>query len=373
MTANDSNTHVQLINLVKTYPNTIMPALDNVSAKFQRGKVHSIIGRSGAGKSTLLRCLNHLDIPDSGQILVDGEDLVALSSYNRRSVLRTIGTVFQKFNLLSRRTVLENVMLPLEWGKVDPLQAQEKAMVMIEKVGLKGFENRYPPQLSGGQCQRVAIARALVTDTKLLLCDEFTSALDPETSLEVLELLWHLNQSLEVTVVLITHDMSVVREVSDFVYVMDAGKIVESGPFKDILIHPIHHITKSLLRSELMKSLPPQLEEKLQVSPVTSSDQVLIRLIFFGEATQRPVIADLIKSHDISINILAGGLNHVRGMTFGSLLVSIPQDPEIQQVALTHFSQNDIAVEIIGYLPKGSSFLEVDRASDINSGDFKND
>jgi len=351
------DSHVQLINLVKTYPNARVPALDNVSAMFERGKVHSIIGRSGAGKSTLLRCLNHLDIPDSGQILVDGADLVALSSQMRRLVLKTIGTVFQKVNLLSRRTVLENVLLPLEWLKENPAQARLKALDMIEKVGLKGYEDRYPAQLSGGQCQRVAIARALVTDTKLLLCDEFTSALDPETSLEVLELLWHLNQTLGVTIVLITHDMSVVREVSDFVYVMDEGKIVEHGAFKDILIHPQHPITKLLLRGELMKGLPPQLEEYLHADPLSGEDQALMRLIFFGESTQRPVIADLIKSHDISINILAGGLNHIRGMTFGSLLVSMPQDPELQRTALAHFAKNDITVELLGYLPLGTSFL----------------
>lgn len=373
MTNTDRDIHVHLINLMKNYPNASMPALDNVSATFERGKVHSIIGRSGAGKSTLLRCLNYLELPDSGEILVDGANLVTLSSQNRRSVLKNIGTVFQKVNLLSRRTVLENVLLPLEWLKEKPDQARVKALDMIEKVGLKGYEDRYPTQLSGGQCQRVAIARALVTDTKLLLCDEFTSALDPETSLEVLELLWHLNQTLGVTIVLITHDMTVVREVSDFLYVMDAGKIVEHGAFKDILIHPRHLITKSLLRGELMKGLPPQIEGYLHPEPQSTEDQVLMRLIFFGEATQRPVIAELIKSHDISINILAGALNHVRGMTFGSLLISMPQKIELQQAATAHFAKNGITVEQLGYLPMGTSFLGTKQIFDVQNRENSHD
>lgn len=353
MTTNSpSPYHVILQNLMKSYESSSTPALYDVNAQFERGKIHSIIGRSGAGKTTLLRCLNGLESPDSGSILIDNQDLTDLKNPQRRRILQTIGTVFQKFNLLSRRTVLENALLPLEWLGIKHSQAHLKALDLLEKVGLKGLEHRYPAQLSGGQCQRVAIARALVTDTRLLLCDEFTSALDPETSLEVLNLLWHLNQTMGVTVILITHDMSVVREVSDFVYVMERGKIVESGSFQSILLHPSHPTTKSLLRGELMKDLPASIADQLQPISQAETDQLLLQLIFFGEATQRPVIADLIQSHQIAVNILAGGLNHVRGMTFGALLVSIPQGKDQRLKALKHFEENDVIVESLGYLPK---------------------
>lgn len=348
-----STPHVVLNNLTKFYDASPVPALHNVSASFERGKIHSIIGRSGAGKTTLLRCLNGLESPDSGDLLIDEQNLTTLTTQQRRRLLHTIGTVFQKFNLLSRRTVLENVLLPLEWQGNSAPQARYKALTLLEKVGLKGFEDRYPAQLSGGQCQRVAIARALVTDTKLLLCDEFTSALDPKTSLDVLNLLWQLNQTMGVTIILITHDMAVVREISDFVYVMENGEIVESGSFRSILLHPVHPTTKSLLRAELMKDLPAPIANQLHPESHAATDQLLLQLTFFGEATQRPVMAELIQSHQIAVNILAGGLNHRRGITFGALIISIPQEETLRQKALDHFATNDIIVEVLGYLPTG--------------------
>lgn len=328
-------------------------ALEDVSASFERGKIHSIIGRSGAGKSTLLRCLNHLETPDRGDILINGHDFLKGDRVQTRTLLRSMGTIFQKFNLLSRRTVLENILLPLEWmWDFSKKESQDKARSLIRQVGLEGLENRYPGQLSGGQCQRVAIARALATDATLLLCDEFTSALDPETSLEILSLLRQINQSLRVTIILITHDMSVVREVSDFVYVMEQGRIVESGELEQVLLRPHHETTQSLLRGLFIKELPNHIQNQLQGEASTEGmSQALIRLIFSGKAAQRPIITDLIREKNVSVNILAGSLDHLRETVFGALLISIPNQGNQVATALNHFETYGVAAEVMGYLP----------------------
>lgn len=329
------------------------PALEDISASFERGKIHSIIGRSGAGKSTLLRCLNHLEIPDHGKIIINGYNFLNSNRTQTRTLLRSMGTIFQKFNLLSRRTVLENILLPLEWmGNASTKDSQNKAKFLIQQVGLEGLEDRYPTQLSGGQSQRVAIARALVTDATLLLCDEFTSALDPETSLEILSLLRQINQSLGVTIILITHDMSVVREVSDFVYVMERGRIVESGDLEQVLLHPQHEMTQSLLRGLFIKELPNHIQKKLQTeAPTDGMNQALIRLIFSGKAAQKPIITDLIREKNVSVNILAGSLDHLRETVFGALLISIPNQGNQVTTALDHFQIYGVAAEVMGYLP----------------------
>lgn len=267
-----------------------------------------------------------------------------------------MGTIFQTFNLLSRRTVLENIRLPLEWmGTVSSKESQNKVKSLIQQVGLAGLEDRYPAQLSGGQCQRIAIARALATDAKLLLCDEFTSALDPETSLEILSLLRQINQSLGVTIILITHDMSVVREVSDFVYVMERGCIVESGELEQVLLHPHHETTQSLLRGLFIKELPNHIQHQLQSeAPTGSASQALIRLIFSGQAAQRPIITDLIREKGVSVNIMAGSLDHLRETVFGALLISIPNHENQVATALDHFDKYGVAAEVMGYLPLDS-------------------
>lgn len=279
--------------------------------------------------------------------------MTAANSKERRQLLQSTGTIFQKFNLLSRRTVRDNIRLPLEWmGIGNTPESQKKIDFLINKMGLTGLEDRYPAQLSGGQCQRVAIARALATDAKILFCDEFTSALDPETSLEILSLLRDINQSLGVTIILITHDMSVVREVSDFVYVMDRGCVVEWGDLETVLLYPKHSTTQSLLRGLFIKELPHHLQEELcKEAPQGTSYDTIIQLIFSGQSAQKPIITDLIREKNISINILAGSLDHLRESVFGALLITIPEDPSHVAEAIHHFKNNGIAADIMGYIP----------------------
>lgn len=274
-----------------------------------------------------------------------------MSPSSRRLILKEIGSIFQQVNLLSRRTALENVMLPQEWQGIAYESAKIKARAVLDKVGLRAFADRYPSQLSGGQQQRVAIARALANDAKILLCDEFTSALDPETSLEILGLLRQLNKYLGVTIILITHDMNVVREVSDFVYVMDQGKIVEQNDVEQVLLHPQHITTKNLLAGLFVRELPHNLKHSLLVDPCDG--QIVIRLIFSGKSSQNPIIADFIRQHNIPINILAGSMDHLRETVFGTMLISASYNTATHDLMMGHFAKNGISAEIIGYLPSG--------------------
>jgi D-methionine transport system ATP-binding protein len=341
---------IQFSNVSKKYPGLTYPALDHINLALPKGKVIGIIGRSGAGKSTLMRCLNGLEQPDQGQITLDGIDLIRATGTQKQELLRSIGTVFQTFNLLARRTVYQNIALPMEWiGKVD----QEAIFRLCQLVGIKDKVNHYPAALSGGQRQRVAIARALAINPKLLLCDEFTSALDPETTLEILALLRQLNQNLDLSILMITHDMSVVREICDVVYVMDQGKIIESGTIEQILTHPQHGVTKSLLSSLFTKDLPHKLAENLSTAPIENGE-VIIRLIFSGKSAQRPIIADLIKQHDIAVNIIVGSLDHIRETAFGSLIIMLPFSQADLTTALNHFAQNEVSAEIVGYIRRTS-------------------
>jgi D-methionine transport system ATP-binding protein len=341
---------INITEISKTYPGASRPALDKVSAVFEAGKIHSIIGLSGAGKSTLMRCFNLLEKPDSGALTILGKDTSRLSSSEQRDLLCQVGTIFQSVNLLTRLTALENVMLPQQWRGVASESATLRARDLLIQVGLGGLEDRYPSQLSGGQRQRVAIARALANDAKILLCDEFTSALDPQTSLDILALLKALNRDLGVTIVLITHDMAVVREISDFVYVMEQGQFVEQGDLEQILLHPQQLTTKKLLANLFEKELPNHIKENLSESPVMGD--VLIRLVFSGKSSREPVIADLIKTHEVNLSILAGNMDHLRQSVFGTLLLSAPYSDPVLEKMMAHFSKHGVAAEILGYLAK---------------------
>lgn len=339
-------------HLTKKYPSSAIPILNRVSFDVQKGEICSVIGRSGAGKSTLLRCLNALESIDSGQIKIGATLLDAKDEKSRRLILKQVGTVFQTFNLLSRRTVLDNILLPAEWAGYPAKIAREKALFLAAKVGLEDKLLMYPGNLSGGQRQRVAIARALITDANLLLCDEFTSALDPETSLEILSLLRQLNKDLGVTIVLVTHDMSVVREVSDQVIVMEQGCIVEMGKVETVLLQPSHEVTRNLVRGLFIKQLPNDILNRLQNSAV--GGEILIQLVFSGVSARQPVITDLIRQFDVSVNILAGSLDHLKEASLGVLTISIPNEPVKVAKALEHFNTHQVAAEVLGYLAEGS-------------------
>ena len=347
---------VQLSDLCKSYSSSLgrLNVLDKICLSVQAGQIFGIIGRSGAGKSTLLRCLNCLEFPDSGEIYINQQSLLHSSAKQRRKILQKVGTVFQNFNLLSRRTVLQNIALPLECQGLSVKEIASKVQKVANLVGLNDKHNAYPSQLSGGQRQRVAIARAIVADVTLLLCDEFTSALDPETSLEILALLRQLNKQLGVTIILITHDMNVVREICDRVCVLEQGVVVEDDSIEKILLAAKHAITQSLVRNLLIKDLPHAITEIIHPKQ-KENDHVVLRLAFSAHSATQPIIASIITKFNIPVNIIAGGLDHVRELALGSLIVTLPAHPHLLDEILHYFSICNVTTEILGFIPDHDS------------------
>ncbi|MBX9697680.1 MAG: methionine ABC transporter ATP-binding protein [Alphaproteobacteria bacterium] len=318
-----------------------------------RGHIGGLVGRSGSGKTTLFRCLSGLLSPDSGSITLNDTPLLTLHGAERRRVLQRIGIVFQHFNLLNRRTVFENVALPLELINLTPQIIEDKVTHLLSLVGLERHANQHPSCLSGGQMQRVAIARALVRDVDLLLCDEFTSALDPETSLEILELLKKLNATLGVTIFLITHDMDVVREICDDVFVMDQGRIIESGSISKLYLSPEHEITKKLFSSQVEKSLPHHILSHLKESPPKGRKaDIYLKLMFSDESAQLPLISILSREFTMDINIISGNLDHIREKAFGTLIVSFTYEHKIIETVLDFFKLNKVYAQTIGFMER---------------------
>ncbi|MEU8826854.1 ATP-binding cassette domain-containing protein [Streptomyces sp. NPDC048636] len=308
-------------------------ALDGVDLHVREGEVYGVVGQSGAGKSTLIRCVNLLERPTSGTISVDGQELTALAG--RGSALRQarsrIGMVFQHFNLLSSRTVLDNVELPLEILGVSGKQRTRKALELLELVGLAGKAKAYPAQLSGGQKQRVGIARALAGDPKVLLSDEATSALDPETTRSILQLLRDLNRQLGLTVLLITHEMEVVKTICDSAALMRDGRIVESGRVTDLLATP---------GSELAQELFP-------VGGVPSAeDRTVVDVTFQGEAATKPVISQLSRTYNIDISILGAAMDTVGGNQVGRMRIELPGRFEENVVPIGFLREQGLQVDV---------------------------
>lgn len=334
-------------NLEKSYDSLV---LQDINLEIPQGQILGIIGKSGAGKSTLLRCLNGLETPSAGSITIDGQPFTGFEESAQRKIKQKIGNIFQNPNLLSRLTAFENVVFPLQLLKLYSQESYVKALNLLALVGLKGKENAYPSQLSGGQAQRVAIARALITDPSFLLCDEFTSALDPETSLEILELLRDLNKTLGVTIILITHDMGIVREICDEVCVLEGGQIVEKNDITSILLHPQSTATKSLIRHLITKDLPHHLQEQLIQQRVPHSSAVL-RLFFSRQVAEDPIISSIVKQYGVAVNILFGNLDHIRETAFGCLIIEIPSEISMFKQIIADLDQQGVVAEILGYLP----------------------
>jgi D-methionine transport system ATP-binding protein len=335
-------------NLDKSYNTRV---LQDINLEVPQGQILGVIGKSGAGKSTLLRCLNGLEQPSTGIITIDGLQFTGKSDKEQRRIKQKIGNIFQSSNLLSRLTALQNVAFPLRLLKFNDQESNVKARKLLQLVGLKDKENTYPSQLSGGQAQRVAIARALITDPSLLLCDEFTSALDPETSLEILELLRDLNKKLGVTIILITHDMAIIREICDEVCVLDEGRIVEKSDITSILLYPQNPATKSLIRNLIAKDLPHHLQEQIVQHPLPHSAAVL-RLFFSSQVAEDPIIASIVKKYDVPVNILFGNLDHIRETSFGCLIIEIPYEASLIDRIINELGQRGVSAEILGYLPE---------------------
>lgn len=295
-------------------------ALKQIDLEIEDGSIFGIIGFSGAGKSTLVRCLNLLERPTSGKVYLDGVELTALGQGKLRKERQKIGMVFQQFNLLAQRTALRNVCYPLEIAGVPARQAKERAIALLEMVGLKDRMQNYPAQLSGGQKQRVAIARALATEPNYLLCDEATSALDPNTTNSILELLKEINQRLGVTIVVITHEMKVVEKICTQVAVLDDGSIVEQGAVQEVFLSP-----KTRTAQEMI--YPKQKYDARNYSGK------VFRLAFGGQASAEPVVANLVLKCNAPVNILGASTEDIGGRAFGQMLLEIPTDEAVQKKA----------------------------------------
>ncbi len=324
-------------------------ALDAIELDVPRGSVTGIIGRSGAGKSTLIRLVNGLEKPSSGRVIVDGVDVAALGEDRLRDVRRSIGMVFQHFNLLSARTAYQNIALPLEIAGVDRRAIEARVTPLLDLVGLSDKRDRYPSELSGGQKQRVGIARALATQPKLLLSDEATSALDPETTRSILALLKQINTELGLTVLLITHEMEVVKTVADQVAVIDRGAIVERGTTFDILSAPKHETTRALLAGLPSLRLPAFLAEQLRPEPSAGSRAVL-RISFAGDSATQPILSRLGQVTGVEVNILAGAIDEIGGRPFGSLVVSIAGESKTLAKAEKHLAGQGLQTEVLGHV-----------------------
>ncbi len=322
-------------------------AVEHVDLTVARGAITGIIGRSGAGKSTLIRMVNGLETATSGKVRVDGVDVGALGEDGLRGLRRQIGMIFQHFNLLSSRTAFDNVALPLEIAGVDKQAIRAKVGPLLDLVGLGDKAGSYPSELSGGQKQRVGIARALATDPKLLLSDEATSALDPETTQSILELLKRINAEFGLTVLLITHEMEVVKTIASHVAVIDAGRIVESGRTFDVYTNPQHETTRTLLASAL--KLPQWLRSTIKPQP-SAGDRVLVRLVFFGDTAFKPLTGRLVAELGSDVNILAGAIEEISGEPFGSLVVSYSADPDVVARANRFYTETGLKTEVLGYV-----------------------
>src|SRR5919112_195004 len=318
---------VRLEKVSKTFPGRDgqpVTALRETDLAVTQGSILGVIGRSGAGKSTLIRLVNGLEKPSSGRVIVDGADISALPEGHLRQARRSIGMIFQHFNLLSSRTAAENVALPLEVAGYEGRATRARVDELLALVGLSDKRNRYPSELSGGQKQRVGIARALATNPKVLLSDEATSALDPETTRSILDLLARINAELGLTIVLITHEMAVIRSIARDVAVIEGGRIVERGDVFNVFTRPEHEVTRSFLADETGRALPAYVAKRLQDEAKPGS-QAVIHIGFRGPHATDPVLARLARDLGIEANILAGSVDEIAGRPCGTLVIGVPE------------------------------------------------
>lgn len=337
---------ISLKEISKTY-NTrsgTVHAVNNVNLSIEEGQIFGVIGYSGAGKSTLIRLLNLLELPTSGKVEMDGLELSKLSSKELRMARQKIGMIFQHFNLLWSRTVKQNISFPLEVAKVPTEERKKRVEELIDLVGLRGRENNFPSQLSGGQKQRVGIARALANNPRVLLCDEATSALDPKTTDSILDLLLDINKKLNLTIVLITHEMHVIQKVCHRVAVMESGQVVEEGPVIDVFRRPKEEITK-----EFVKQLASSDEDEDALWKMLD-DQVegqIVSLTFVGNPVEEQLVTDLIRRFPIDVSILQGKISKLQEGSFGKLYLRLSGDSIKITEALAYIRSKEVEVEVM--------------------------
>jgi len=315
-------------------------ALQPTRLEISAGEVFGLIGHSGAGKSTLLRLINRLEEPSGGRILVNGEDVTALDAEGLRRFRQRVGMIFQHFNLLMSKTVADNVAMPLRLaGSYSKGEIERRVTALLRRVGLEDHARKYPAQLSGGQKQRVGIARALATEPDILLCDEATSALDPQTTAQVLQLLAEINRELKLTIVLITHEMDVIRRVCDRVAVMDAGQIVETGPVTDVFLHPQHPTTQRFVLED------EAVDEREQHEDFTHVPGRILRLTFQGEATYTPLLGTVARETGVDYSILSGRIDHIKNTPYGQLTLALIGGD--LAAAMSRFEAAEVHVEVL--------------------------
>ncbi len=326
---------IELKNLSKSFPTAEgeLHALTDVSLTIGDGEVYGIVGMSGAGKSTLVRCINLLERPTSGQVLIDGADLCAMSQKQLIARRRSISMIFQQFNLLMQRTCLANICFPMEIAQVKKADAERRARELLETVGLPDKAEAYPAQLSGGQKQRIAIARALASDPEILLCDEATSALDPKTTRDILHLVKDINRRLGITVVVITHEMAVVEEICTHVAILDHGRVMETGTVEQVFSNPQSEAGRRLVYPDGVRI------DRLPAANV-------VRIAFNGGSSYEPLIATLAIDCGVKVNILGADTRNVNGQAFGTMLLGLPEDPAEAAKAMAYIkNQPNVTVE----------------------------
>lgn len=324
-------------------------ALNNINLQVKPGEIYGIIGKSGAGKSTLIRCVNLLEKPTHGQVIVAGEELTALNSPDLRTARHKIGMIFQHFNLLASRTVYQNIALPLELTGYSAQHINTTITPLLELTGLTQKRNDYPSQLSGGQKQRVAIARALASQPKVLLSDEATSALDPETTNNILELLKNIRDQLNLTILLITHEMSVIKACCDRVGILHHGELIEENEVGAFFAHPKTEIAKNFIASSLTHALPNTIAQHLFAFEQANSHPVW-RLWFWEKTATQPIISQLINQFNLRINILQANVEYIKEHAMGIMILAVDGKKNKLDTAMEHLQQLGVQIEVIGHV-----------------------
>ncbi|WP_288655786.1 methionine ABC transporter ATP-binding protein MetN [Pantoea sp. UBA6567] len=342
---------IKLENITKVFQqgSRTIQALSGVSLHVPAGQIYGVIGSSGAGKSTLIRCVNLLERPTSGRVLVDGQDLTALSSGQLTLARRQIGMIFQHFNLMNSRTVAGNVALPLELGNLSSDQIKARVSELLELVGLNDKHDSWPANLSGGQKQRVAIARALASNPKVLLCDEATSALDPATTRSILELLKDINRRLGITILLITHEMDVVKRICDQVAVISNGELIEKDSVSEVFSHPKTPLAQQFIQSTLHLDIPEDYQERMRAQPAAQAVP-LLRLEFTGKSVDAPLLSEAARRFNVNNNIISAQMDYAGGVKFGIMLAEMDGSETDTQAAISWLKEHHVKVEVLGYV-----------------------
>lgn len=340
---------IQLEHITKVFQSgdSNVHAINDVSLKIQDGDIYGIIGFSGAGKSTLVRCINLLERPDKGKVIVSGKDLTKMNEKELRKERKKIGMIFQHFNLMRSRTVAQNIAYPLKGSSLSKEEQKKKVISLLELVDLKDKKDSYPSQLSGGQKQRVAIARALVNDPEVLLCDEATSALDPQTTKSILKLLKTVNKRLKITIVLITHELGVIKEICDCVAVMENGCVVEEGSILNIFSNPQKEVTQNFISSTSNISHIYEMIENHSELTAIQKGQRLVKLNYDSVNTTMALISEISRDYHVDTNIIFGNVEIIKGKPLGDLVVILSGETKEIDEAILHLEKHDVKVEVL--------------------------